>query len=521
MKKNSRTKNSFINSTVGFLSKILVFIVQFICRTVFIKQLSTDYLGINGLFSNILTVLSLAELGVGSAIIFKLYKPIHDEDKEKIKTYLNFYRKAYTIIGLVIFMIGIMIVPFLNVMIKEVPDIKENIKLIYILFLLNTSISYFFTYKKSIISGYQKEYVITLIDLIVLIIQNTLQIIFLYLTKNYIVYIIIQILGTILINIISSYFANKMFPFIKEKNIVPLTKKEEKNIFEDVKALVFYNAGYVVSNGTDNIIISSFIGVAKVGLLSNYTTLTTAVTQFLASFFKGFTASIGGLNAEDDNSKKESIYYQIILLCFFIYGIVSIEFTVLVNPFIKIWLGNKYLLDFWIAFILGLNLYIDGMRYSNSAFRSTTGLFKQGKFKPLVSSIVNIILSIILVKPLGIFGVLLATALARVFITTSWDPYLLHKYKFKTSSKKFYLKYVYYMICYFAVLFICNQILALIKINGILGIILDAVIVFIVTSILFILLIFWTKEYKELYKRCIKIINSKRNLLKIKKTNLT
>ncbi len=512
MNKNSRTRNSFINSIVGFVSKILVFIIQFICRTIFIRKLTTDYLGVNGLLSNILTILSLAELGVGIAIVYKLYRPIHDNDKEKIKSYLHFYKKTYMKIGIFIFLAGLLIIPFLNIFVKETPNIQENIIIIYILFLFNTSISYFFTYKRSIISGYQKEYIISLIDLTAAIIQNTLQIVFLIITGNYLVYIIIQIIGTIFSNLLSSYIANKMFPFIKEKNIQLLSNDEEKSVFKDVKSLIFYNVGYVISNGTDNIIISSFIGVTQVGLLSNYTTFSTALTQFLSSFFKGFTSSIGGLNVEKNERKKEDVYYQIIMICFFVYGIASIEFSLLINSLIGLWLGSDYLLPFNISFIIGLNLYVDGMRYSNSAFRSTTGLFKEGRYSPLIASVINIFLSIVLVKPFGIFGVLLATAIARIFIITLWDPFLLHKYKFHTSVKKFYFRYFYYLGCYIVSFAICNNIINYIYLKGFIGLLLMGLLIIPVCLLLFISFSFWMEEFRDLLNRLNQIINKKRGV---------
>lgn len=501
LKTNSRVKNIAINATTGGISKILIFVVQFICRTIFINILNTEYLGINGLFTNILNILSFAELGIGNAIIFKLYKPIAEEDKEKIKTYVNFYKKAYIIIGSIILLLGICIIPFLELIINNPPDIKENLVLIYVLFLINSSISYFFTYKRSIIVGYQKGYVVNIIEFIITIIQNILQIITLLLTHNYILYLILQIICTALINIISSIVANKLYPYIKDKKYAKISKQEERNIFKDVKSIIFYKLGYIISNGTDNIIISKFIGISQVGLLSNYTTITNALTSFLSSFFNGFTASIGNLNTDDDTKNQESSFYQIILLSLYIYGLVSIEVILLSNHFIDIWLGSDYLLNFNICFALGLNIYIDGMRFANYTFRNTFGLFKKGRFTPLISSITNIILSILLVKPLGIFGVLIATAIARCFITTMYDPFLLHKYKFKTSSKRFYIIYASYFALFLSTLVICNSIINYINITGILGFLLKGIIIAIITLITFTFCIHQTVEYKELKKR--------------------
>ena len=494
----SRIKNTTINSTIAIVSKVLIFILQFICRTVFIKVLSTEYLGVNGLFTNILTMLSFAELGIGNAIIFKLYKPIADNDKEKIKTYMKFYQKAYILIGIVILVIGIIIIPFLKYMINDVPDIKENIYFIYVLFLANSTISYFFTYKKSIIIGYQKEYITTIINFVAILIQNIAQIVLLILTQNYILYLVIQILCTFLDNYLASKKADKMYPFIREKEYEKISKNEERTIFTDVKSLMLYKIGYILSSGTDNIIISAFVGVSEVGLLSNYTTITNAITTFLSSFFNGFTASVGNLNTTDNNQKKESIFYQILLLSFLIYGFIAIAVILLSNEFIIIWLGNNYTLSISVCFALGFNLYVDGMRFVNYTFRNTMGLFKKGRFIPLISSISNVILSVILVQFIGIFGVLIATGLTRLFITTMYDPYLLHKYKFNTSSKRYYFTYLYYLIIVMIDFFICKFIISKILITGILGFILKGFVIMIITYIIFAVFVWKMKEFKEL-----------------------
>ena len=507
MRADSRTKNTIRNASVAGIAKILVFLAQFICRTVFIKILSSEYLGVNGLFTNILLMLSFAELGMGNAIIFKLYKPIAEDDKEKIKTYVNFYKKAYITIGITILIIGCMIIPFLRYMINDAPDIKENINFVYILFLINSAISYFFTYKRSVITGYQKEYIATLIDTLILIFQNIMQIVVLLVTHSFIWYILVMILGTFLSNIICAMFANKMFPFIKDKNYKKISKKEEKNIFNDVKSLIIYKIGYISNNGIDNIVISSFLGIAEVGLLSNYTTITSAIKYFLQAFFNGFTASVGNLNVKENDERKEEIYYQIIMLSFFVYGTITISMILLFNDFINLWIGESYLLDFTVCVALGLILFVEGMRFANFTFRNTMGLFKEGKWSQLISSVVNIVLSIFLVQYLGIFGVLIATVVSTVFIATMYDPYLLHKYKFKTSSFRYYKTYIYYLILFFIALIFSKLIIEKIILTGILGFIIKGIISVMCAFIIFIIGTFKMKEFKELLE---KILNNKK-----------
>ena len=500
----SRTKNVARNSAVALFTQVLTFILQFISRTIFIKVLSTEYLGINGLFSNILTMLSFAELGIGNAILFKLYKPVAENDEEKIKSYVNFYKKAYRYIGIIIITIGLLIIPFLKYIVTDAPNIKENITFIYVIFLLNSSVSYFFTYRRSILYAYQKEYKATLVETAVTVVSTILQMIFLVLTKNYIVYLLIQILATIIKNVLVSYKAGKEYPFIKEKKYEKISKSEEKSIFKDVKSLLLYKLGGSISNGTDNMIISAFVGISEVGLLSNYTTISNAINTFTNSLFNGFSASIGNLNAMENDEKKESTYYEILLLAFYIYTFIVAGITILSNPFIDIWIGQEYELNWTVSFALGFNLYVEGLRYANYTFRNTLGLFKKGRFMPLISSITNIVLSLILVKPLGTFGVLIATSIARLFTINLYDPYLLHKYKFNSSSKRYYITYFYYLVIMILVLAISNYVVKIIGLSGIVGFLVDGVIIFCISIVITILATFKLKEFKSLKSRIIR-----------------
>jgi len=490
--KNSRTKNSAINVIVSSISKVMTLVLSFACRTFFIQTLGKEYLGVNGLFSNILTILSFAELGIGNAIIFKLYKPIAEEDKTRIKSLLHFYKKAYFVIGIFIIFAGVSIIPFLGLIVKNAPEITESLTSIYILFLANTAISYFFTYKKSIIIGNQKEYIINFINFIVMAAMNIIQIVLLLMTHNYMVYLCIQLVATIADNVIMSIIAEKKYPYIKDKTYEKISKLEQKNIFNDVKSLVLYKLGYVLANGTDNIIISSFIGVAKVGLLSNYTIVTSSVKSLINAPFNSITASIGNLNTIKEVKKKEQVFYDILYLSFLVYGFVSIGIAILINRFIHIWLGPNYILSFSIAVTLALDLYVDGMRYISGAYRNTLGIFKKGRMMPLISSVSNVVLSIILVKPLGIFGVLVATVITRLMILTWYDPYLIHKYEFKTSCKKYYWTYSYYFIILIITIIIAYLIDSSIRISGILGLILSGM-----ATTAVILVIFFTATVRS------------------------
>ena len=264
-----RTKNSIMNSIASLISSLFNAILGIISQALFLKILNVEFLGINGLFTNIIAMLSIAELGVGNAIIVNLYKPLHENNIEKIKSLMHFYRKAYNIIAIVIMLLGIMLIPFLKYFVGEV-TVQINITIVYLLFLISTASSYLLTYKRSILYADQKNYIIKIIEIIYLFVYNIAQIVVLYLTKNYYLYLVTRIICQVIENICISITANKKYKYLKDKNYKKLDKKTEKNIFGKVKALSIHKIASFIVNGTDNLIISSFLGIVPVGLYSNY-----------------------------------------------------------------------------------------------------------------------------------------------------------------------------------------------------------------------------------------------------------
>lgn len=508
----NRTQNTIRNVKTGAIVQIINKVMAFIVQTVFIMMLNTEYLGVNGLFTNILTVLSFAELGIGTAIIFNMYKPVANKDEEKIKSLMLLYKKAYNIIGVVIFVLGLCVIPFMNVIIKEAPNIKENLILIYILFLLNTSISYFFTYKKSIIYAHQRQSIVDNINSVFYLLKSLLLILFLVVTKNYIVYLVIQILVTFIENIVIAIKADKMYPYLKGKRVNKLEKSEQRNIFTNVKSLVVYKLGSVIMSGTDNILISSMVSVGVVGLCSNYVLIINSVKSIIFSALNGVTASVGNLNAVGEPKQKEKVFYQITCIDYIVYSFCAVAFIVLLNPFIKIWLGEKYLLGMAVPIALAVSFYIDGLRNPGFTYRTTLGLFKKGKATPYIGAITNIVFSIVLCKIFGVAGIFIATSIAQL-LSYSWiDPYLIHKYEFKTSVKKYYKKYLYYSTLFIVCVIVTTGVTSLVSIEGILGLLLKGIIVCIVPNIINLIGLKNTEEYKQLNEKfirpvCRKILN--------------
>ena len=501
MGNDSRTKNVVRNSIFALITQVINLIISFVVRTIFINTLGTEYLGVNGLFTNILTILSFAELGIGNAIIFSMYKPAAEGNREEIKSLMKLYKNAYRTIAIVVLVAGLLVIPFLKFIITDVPNIIENITAIYILFLLNTAISYTYTYKRSIISVYQQDYILSMFDFAFNILKNVLQSIILICYKNYMVYLCIQIVCTFVENVIISIRVNKKYPFLKEKEVKELDKEEKKNIFTNVRSLVVYKFGNVILDGTDNIIISSTISTAVVGLVSNYTLIINAVKGILGKITNAVTSSIGNLNAMNDNAKKEEVLYDYLFVAFWIYGLSSIGMGILFNDFIEIWIGKEYILSIYTVIALVFSFFVDGMHYPAYTYRVTMGLFKEGKKAPFFTAIINVILSIVMGNMMGVTGVFLATSISRLLTTTWYDPYLIFKKRLNLSAKKFVVRYVQYFIIFVVVGIISYFTINLIGVSGILGFLIKGIIAFIEINLLFLGCFFKRREFKNTIDR--------------------
>ena len=280
----SRTRNSVRNLSYALIGQGLGFVISFVARIFFIRILGSEYLGLNGLFTNVLTILSLAELGVGEAITFSLYKPLAENDTKKCIMLMQLYKKVYTVIGCAILLIGVSLTPFLPLVIKNMPDIPY-INLIYILFVVNTAVSYFFSYKRNLIIADQKKYIATFYRYLAHAIFTFLEIIFLIITKNYIVYLFIMIAATLADNIMVSRKADKMYKFLKTEKQVPLDKESKDSIIKNTRAMMMHKVGNVVVNSTDNILLSMFVSLESVGLYSNYFFITNALNSITSHVF--------------------------------------------------------------------------------------------------------------------------------------------------------------------------------------------------------------------------------------------
>ena len=500
---NSRTKNALRNVSAALVGQILNIIINFVCRTIFIYTLGKTYLGVSGLFSNILSIMSLAELGIGEAIVYKMYKPIAEKNYEKIKSYMQFYKKAYWIIGSVIFTAGLILLPFLQYLISGGEGI-EYIRFIYFLYLFNTASTYFFSYKKLIINTDQKGYIDTINRYTFLVIQNVLQIIILLLFKNFVFYLSVQIVVNLVANINISRKVTKLYPYLSGES-EKLAKKEKQEVFKQTSALVAHKIGGVCVSGTDNLLLSAFVGIDWVGVYSNYVTILAIPQTLLAYIFSPLTASIGNLVNTSEREHKIKTFNKLFFINFWLYGFSSICLFVLLNPFIgKVWINDNYLLSMPIVFFIILNFYITGMRQIVSAFKSTSGLFWNDRFRPLAEATVNLVSSLILLKMFGFIGVIVGTTISAL-TTTFWvEAIIVYRHVLKEKPYKFFSKYFTYFLSVVGVGVITYIICNFIQVDGIISFALKAFVCVIVSNLGFFLLYARSEEFKALWEQYIR-----------------
>ncbi|HAT4171279.1 TPA: sugar translocase [Clostridium perfringens] len=493
-----RKKNSILNIITSFIEQFLNLILGFIIRTIFIYTLGKDYLGLNGLFTQILTVLSLAELGFGTALNYSMYKPLAEKNNKKLRSLTRYYKKIYNIIGITILIIGLLVIPLLPYIIKTDTQIDINYNIIYIMYLINTVSSYLlYAYKSSILNASQKQYLIKKTSILISICVSILQIVVLYVTRNYYIYLSTILLKNIVLNISIAKKADKIFPFLREKEHEKITTEEKVKIKQDVSSISIYKISDVMLSSTDNIMISALIGIAITGIYSNYSYIITTINTFLGLIFSSIIASVGNLDATEDCLEKNKVFNKIFFVNIWTVGICSICLWQLLTPFITIWIGKTYTLDKLTVFIIVLNFLIKGLENTTYVFRIGAGVFQQSKYRPIASVIINLGLSIILAKYIGIAGVFLGTIISRL-LTYFWvDPIVIYRDLFKKSSKEYFYMYFKGIISISISGIIVNLINKFIIYDNIKFFIVRLIITFIIPNLVFIII--YRKDINFIY----------------------
>ena len=492
-----RTKAFLKNGIIILAVQMFTYLMDFLCRTVFIYTLSMDYVGVKGLFNNILSILSLTELGISSVLIYSMYKPMAENDTDKLLALVAFYKKAYQMIACLVGGIGLVLTPFLPYLIKDCPEL-DGLYVIYLLYLANSVLSYLFTYKMSLFQAEQKLYVCTFWSCAFSTLRNIVQIICLFLTGNFFLYLIIQLPFTLLNNLFLSRKAEKEYPFLKTEEYPSLSKEEKKSLMKNTFAMFNHRIGATILNSTDNVIISRFVGLTAVAINDNYVLITNMINQVMNQIFSALTASVGNLNVTESPETSYKVFKILHFASFWFYSFCTICLFVLLNPFIELIFGEKYLFSLPVVAMICLNFYIVGIRKIPIIFKESMGLLWQDRFKPLIEAALNLIISIIAVHYLGTTGVFIGTFISMVSTSLWVEPYVLFKYGLKMSWRNFWLNNAKYFLIFLMMITLTYFVGTLYNGQLLYEFIYKVVICIFLPNILLLLLFHQSEEFKGL-----------------------
>ncbi len=506
----SRTEYSARNTVVAMCARVLAILMGFFTRVVLTNTLSEDYVGLNGLFTDILNVLALSELGVGTAITYALYKPITEKNIEKQKSLMLLYKRLYYIIAGIVLVAGLLVIPFMDVLIKNRPDV-DNLVLFYLIYLANSVLSYLLIYKKTLIDAHQLSYIGVISQTFFLVLQNVIQMIILLTTRNFLLFAIVLLVCTLCNNLVISHKADKLYPFLKEKNVKPLEQEEKQGIIRNIKAMLMHKVGNVAVTNTDNLLLSSLVGIVSVAKYSNYFLVIGSIRQVLNQAFGGITASVGNLGVEESKERVKRIFEASFFIGQWMFGMAVVVLYEVLTPFIELSFGSQYVFDKSITFVLCLNFYLTGMRQATLVFRDSLGLFWFDRYKSLVEAVINLVVSLILGYHFGVIGIFLGTLISTVTTSLWVEPYMLYKHRLQAPVRFYFLKYAWYVCVTAGAWYITDLLCTRISGGLLVQCILRLGVSLLVTNIIFLLVYCRSKEFIFLYKKAYNMLYNHKN----------
>lgn len=453
-----RIKHSIKNIKIGVFTQVVMILLGFISRKVFIDSLGTEYLGINGIMTNVISIMGLVESGIGISIVYSLYKPLAENNRTAIIGLVQLYRKLYRIIAIIIFSISMVMFPIILRLVKDTNNSVIYIGIVFLIFLLQNMLSYIFAYKISLIDADQKGYKLTRINLIFQVVSTVIKILILKVFSSYIVFLLIGFISLLIQNIVCSKIVDKEYPFIKTQEKYSIDSDVKKDINKNVRALFLANIGTQMVFGTDNLLISAFVNVTTVGLYSNYTLVINQLSALFNPIIHGIGASVGNLIAVESKERTYFIFKITFFVNFIIYSFCSIVVFNVLEPFIDLWLGTGFLLDKVTFLAIIVNFYLTGMRASINIFRSKAGTFTQDKYMPLVEAVINLVASVILVRKFGLIGIFMGTTISSLAIPIWNSPRIAYKVVFDKPVFEYFITYIKYIIVTCVVGVVCTSV---------------------------------------------------------------
>lgn len=461
--------NVIRNGTWELISKIVSLLTPFLIRTIIIWKFGIEYLGLNNLFASVLQILNMAELGFGDAVVYNLYKPIAENDERTINALMGFYKKVYRVIGITVIVVGLCIIPVLpHIINSDVPE-KLNIYVLYLMSLTSTALSYLcFAYKSVLITADQRKDIINKIALICSFFKYGLQILILIVTQNYYIYFSVEIITTLLNNILVAAFSKKYYPQFNEKGVLDPKIKDE--IWVKVKGLMVYKLSGKTKNAIDSIILSTFLGLVIVAQYGNYYYILNNIVVLLASITAGAQATVGNRLVTNDEETNYRDFMNLSFIHNWLSSICCVCLFCLYQHFMRIWVGINNMFPFYMVICFSIYFFLLSSCESRNTYINAAGLWWENRFRAIGSAIVNLILNVILVQQLGVLGIILATIISILIFDVFFTSHTLFKYSFKNQDA---IKYAFWwmkqfiatLVACFFMYWVCSYI----KNTGIIG----------------------------------------------------
>ncbi len=492
------------NSSIGLISQAVTMLFTFVIRSLFIKYIGVELLGLNSTFSSVLTALSLAELGFQSAIVYNLYKPLHDNIIEEVNSIMNILKLIYRGVGFFLIIAVLLLTPFLKYIVTGI-EITSEIYVYFWLQALASVCTYFLAYKRAILYAYQKEYISKIIDLFFSIILNIFQYIVLVKFKSYVGYLVLKVVQTYVSNLAIHFYCIKHYSYLHKTS---LDKSKLMKILHDVRDIFASRVASFIYSSTDNLIISAFVSTISVGFFVNYTTITTSLKTLASSALSPIIPVLGNhLLEERDANKREKIFFLDTYVRYFIALMIVIPTGVLINDFITWWVGNEMVLSNSIVILLCMDFYIHFVHSASVDFINSAGLFGSDKYIEALGTACNIVTSLIFVKYFGIEGVLIGTVVSQVVF---WIGRSIIVYKGCLHlGIRNYLRYWMKNLCYIIVAIVITEIVLILYkkimiVNVLIRFIVGGIVSEVIVVIMAFLIFGKSEEMKQLSKILLK-----------------
>lgn len=441
-----------LNVGISIFFKIILLVAGIFIRRYFVRYLGNEVNGISSLYTSLIGFLSVAELGIGTAISFCMYKPIVNHDENTVSALYNLFKKLYLIIGIVIFTGSIVLLPFLPALAKGISTFSSfDFKITFILSVLATFVTYLYSAQSSLINAYKNNYIVTTIHSVCVILQYTIQLLVVIFFKSFVLYLIVAIATGLIQWIVTVIISNLMYKQIIHNQEAKLFEREKKNVVSNIRAMFFHQIGSVVVNSIDGIIISSFISAEILGLYNNYVYICSSGTAIISLLFIPLTSIVGHFYLKENGEKCKTLFYGLFFINVLVGFVAYFWFYINSADVITIIYGSEYIIKDNIVIVLTINYFIQYLRQTSSLFRNATGTFYNDRYKPLIEVAFNILFSILFAKWLGVVGVLLATILTNLFITITIESYVVFKHVLK-QKPILYFVLNYSLILLFSVL---------------------------------------------------------------------